>query len=551
MSSAPGRKTADFDILQVRQLYLKNPNNSSPGANIVLTSDGSGGTFFAVARTAQSTLDLIEDVSGRLMDLSGTVSETEVKLQDISGIVYGLGSVISENVMVAGTKSGAVWYTTSGNSWSSVALPMNVNSVAWNGAMWLAGGYGTNVLMYSSDGLIWLAVEGFTILTTVNSVAWNGSIWIAVGINNGDSSKIIASSIDGITWSNPGANLDTIIETPTVVAWSGTKWLVGGTPSNTTVIASSTNGVSWIGAYDGIGITTEISTLIYNGRYWIAGGVGSTNLVYSVDAALWLSVGEASTFVGCNIVTVAWNGTVWVAGGNNINSGILGYSLDGGQTWLEGAYAFTGSVNAVAWNGSGWYASGTNDSGNPITVRSQDGITWEPLTNNISTVVYAIASRRPLPYIGSIINRAVSGAVVNTNQAASFTIYLGYSDTNTISSIYIPPGLMQNVPEGVYSNPFCYADINVGSDTLILSNTAYAAVIGMYGQGYYTTGWKPLQYIGAVNYPSYSVTTDGSITISNLSLVRVNGNNTTAPTTGTFTGYLATITLTYLTVSLL
>lgn len=548
MSSAPGRKTMDLDILQVRKFNIRYPNNSAPDADLVMTADGSGGTFFAIAKTDPTTLALIDDISGQLIDLSDNVSASEVVIQDISGIVYGLGSVISENVMVAGTRLDKVWYTTSGNSWSSVSLNMEIFTIAWNGAMWLAGGTGTNVLMFSSNGLIWRAVTSFTILTTVESVAWNGSIWIAVGINVGNPTKIIAHSVDGIIWTDPGSNLNTIIAIPNTIAWNGVAWYVGGTAVGTVVICSSTDGVNWIGSYNGGISTSKITTIISNGPLLLAGGVGSTNLVCSTNGSSWLAVTEGTTFVGYNISTLAWNGTVAVAGANNLSTGIIGYSLNGGQTWIRASYVFTGSIYSVAWNGSSWYASGINT--NAVIVRSQDGITWTPITNNIPNPIYAIASRRPLPYVGEVLNKVVAAPVANTNQVVSFTIYLDYSSTTAISKIYIPSGLMRNVPAGAYTTSFP-ADIVVGITNLTLNNTAYAAFLGMYGQGYFSPGgWKPIQYIGSVAFPSFSVTTDTSVTINNLGLTNINGGIVTSAPTGTFTGYIVTLTLNYLTASL-
>lgn len=47
MSSAPGRRTIDTDILQVRRILYKTAQNSNIAPSSVLISDGSGGTYWS------------------------------------------------------------------------------------------------------------------------------------------------------------------------------------------------------------------------------------------------------------------------------------------------------------------------------------------------------------------------------------------------------------------------------------------------------------------------------------------------------------------------
>ena len=69
--------------------------------------------------------------------------------------------------------------------------------MAWNGIRWVAGGFGTDSIAYSSDGITWTGVTGKSIFSSYCiGVAWNGTRWVAVGWDT----NTIAYSSDGISW---------------------------------------------------------------------------------------------------------------------------------------------------------------------------------------------------------------------------------------------------------------------------------------------------------------------------------------------------------------
>ena len=73
---------------------------------------------------------------------------------------------------------GINWNTsTNGNS----IISNQVNSVVWNGDLWVAGGTGTNALAYSNDSYAWIAASSSGGLNQCNSVSWNGTKWLAGG----------------------------------------------------------------------------------------------------------------------------------------------------------------------------------------------------------------------------------------------------------------------------------------------------------------------------------------------------------------------------------
>jgi hypothetical protein len=72
------------------------------------------------------------------------------------------------------------------------------NSIAWNGSRWVAVGSGGNTILYSTDGITWLAAASSCFTTAGNGVTWNGSRWVATGSGG----NTIGYSNDGSTWNS-------------------------------------------------------------------------------------------------------------------------------------------------------------------------------------------------------------------------------------------------------------------------------------------------------------------------------------------------------------
>jgi hypothetical protein len=134
----------------------------------------------------------------------------------------------------------------------------------------------------------------------------------------------------------------------------------------------------------------------------------------------------------------------------------------------------------------------------------------------------------------------------------AFTIFLDYSGTNTISRIYIPPGLFSDNTTLSSGGTFT-ADVGadlvfVGKSTVTMNNTRYRFVSGITGSGYVagrTWGPIPGSRIGATAV-HYSVSTDYSVILRGLALGNINGANLSVkPSTGLASGFLATITIFY------
>ena len=378
--------------------YLAGPTGISYSNNIILNANGvalnpaTGSAFYAAPiRNTFGSTTVGADTSSVLFYNTST-----------NEITYGpkssTDSPTSEQFLVAGgTAATRSAYSLDGINWTSVSIPATtgVNSVAWNGSLWLAGG-GASYMAYSSNGINWTRTSPpFTL--TVRALAWNGSLWVAGGTNSGVIGALAYSS-DGINWTS---TTSPITQQVWAVAWNGTLWVAGGGNSgNIGAIAYSPNGINWTSTTSPI--TAVVKALAWNGSLWVAGGQNTSSvgaLATSPDGITWTSRTSPIT----NIVTsVAWNGSLWVAGGSNTGTtGAFATSPDG-ITWTSATCPITNVVNAVAWNGSVWAAGGQNSDGSGVLAYSVDGSNnWTTVTTPTNTNINALASRRILPYVGT------------------------------------------------------------------------------------------------------------------------------------------------------
>jgi len=142
----------------------------------------------------------------------------------------------------------------------------------------------------------------------------------------------------------------------------------------------------------------------------------------------------------------------------------------------------------------------------------------------------------------------------NTNASKSFTIFLDYSAANAIKRVYIPPGMFTNPPlsaGGTFTADVGTDLVFLGNPTVAIRNTTYPFIVGLFANGYVTTGeWQltsPSQIRpGNISYLNVTITADHAATIG-ANLTAINGGNLSVyPSTGTAAGFLAMITVFYL-----
>jgi hypothetical protein len=186
-------------------------------------------------------------------------------------------------------------------------------AVAWNGTMWVIGGYGSGAsLAYSYDGINWKKVT--SVVPYVLGIAYNSSMWIVVGNNGtGAGGDCIGYSYDGISWtlSTSGSNL---IRGANDVEWNGIMWVAVGTR----VTGSPYPGVGAAYSYDGINWTAasgviatgiaQVLNITWNGSRWFACGISTSTyqtMIKSVDGINWTLESSASSLVSNVIYDVS------------------------------------------------------------------------------------------------------------------------------------------------------------------------------------------------------------------------------------------------------
>ena len=308
-------------------------------------------------------------------------------------------------------------YSYDGVNWNGLGKgPFNANGagncVAWNGSLWLAGGYDQSgnsaTIAYSSDGIHW-ALANSPFNNDCYCIAWNGSMWVA----GGDENASLAYSYDGINWTSLGHSVFNILCNG--VAWNGSMWVATGINDGGVPIYYSYDGINWTSGnqiVDSLLLFNIASCIAWNGTMWVLGGQASYApsvliIVYSYDGINWQVNESVNVFTdGCRCL--AWNGYIWVAGGVGNDNETLAYSIDGINWTQADTQIFQYDCYSVAWNGSVWIAGG-QDNTNTLAY-SYDGMNWLGLGTTMfegGNDCYGLASRNVLPYVGTSPVKAV------------------------------------------------------------------------------------------------------------------------------------------------
>jgi len=305
-------------------------------------------------------------------------------------------------LVAGGTGPSIMIYSTDGVTWiasSNGATIFNggvCKAVGWNGFTWVAGASATaaSTLAYSSNGIVWNASPSASLCPSgCNAIVTDGSLWTA-GVT-GPLNTVIYS-YDGIHWYRSITGNSYLTTACFAGAWNGLVWLLGG--SGTYNLIYSNDGLSWFPSNNGNTIFTKCQALAWNGSLWLAGGTpgtGRTNTIaYSYDGINWTGI-SADLRTSCN--AIAWSGSIWTAGGTDPSNNTLIYSTDG-FTWRQAtnnSTLFT-SCNTITWTGTVFIAGGA---GTQSFLNSYDGINWTPITSadTLLSVCNASAVNKVLP----------------------------------------------------------------------------------------------------------------------------------------------------------
>ncbi len=254
--------------------------------------------------------------------------------------VFGHG--FSGDTMVHWSKDGKNWNPSTGDrvvvdNGDAVSL----QALGCNEEICIALAY-YGVIIYSEDnGKSWTNATGdqFSneIIVLGSFVAVNDEKY-CVAISKKSAKTNILHSYKGKIWKTPTRNIFTgNIELYCVAHGNGSNWVVVG---NGGIGFSSDNGQTWAPAKGGDFTTDSFSSVVYNGKIWVASG--SSFIVYSSDGQYWTKSDTNNT----NIEThLCWNGTIWVSGG--YQSPAIRWSDDITKPWNSTPDTFFKKIDSV------------------------------------------------------------------------------------------------------------------------------------------------------------------------------------------------------------
>ena len=270
-----------------------------------------------------------------------------------SGTTNNLNGVIwSGSRFVAVGDSGSVLTSPDGVTWASRASGTmdSLFGVSWSGNQFVAVGGrppllgvdpGHGTILTSADGVSWTSrVTGTT--SPLHGIAWTGAQFVAVG----DAGAVL-TSVDGITWTPRTSGTSDDLRS---VAWSGTDLIAVGTFgfNSSGVVLSSSDGISWgqLNVNPGTGGPFDgLLAVAWSGTQFVAAGDHVYTATSGALGALWnqQTSGTANLLSGA-----AWSGTQFVVVGA---SGTVLTSPDG-VTWTLQASGTANTLSGVTSSGT-------------------------------------------------------------------------------------------------------------------------------------------------------------------------------------------------------
>jgi hypothetical protein len=440
-------------------------------------------------------------------------------------------------------------------------------------AWWVAGGVGlTGVasLGYTTDpsgatGWTKAASADISNLASINAVAFSPFTqrWLAVGAGATGSTgtNILYSDASGVTWTSttlataatPVITLHTCIwnqlPTPTTVSNAG-RWLVGGTRNDGGVnnvdvsnsasvyISTDVSGIAtpWTPVAGTGAILSQVYSLAYNGRVWIAAGVratdggggGSTStLMRTTDptgASGWVGITATNTIVdGFDTAarSITWNpadGGMWIATGENTatTGSSMIYSLDvsgSAGTWRSvreaNSICFSGEGTGLAYTGDRWFAVGEGNRTIVATTGANAAVasaaTWTPVSHGTSmtrATDIAYTGRRLIATgsgagstTGVILSTDNTGASWSAGPSTGFSDVLGGGTSIAFEASYDGVGRIIATGRSATNVMSVSAD---GGSTWSVPSTQFSSTntVETTTQPLFTTGANNVAYVG-------------------------------------------------------
>jgi hypothetical protein len=260
-------------------------------------------------------------------------------------------------------------------SWDDIVLPVHQiwTDIAWNGTVFCAVAYGSNIVATSPDGIVWTQHTMPFAEGAWWAIAWNGTVFCTVAYGTSRA----ATSPDGETWTERTL--------PASAEW-GAICAKGATFCAISIGSDSTG-------------TDVAATSADDGENWTARTLPSTSFWRAIasDGTQFCAIAGRTTPYGalpngCDIAAtspdgitwtprtlpsdlgwtgIAWNGSVFCAVASGWSSGVSAATSADGATWTIQSLASYDWVD-VAWNGTEFCALALGN----VTATSADGVVW-------------------------------------------------------------------------------------------------------------------------------------------------------------------------------
>ena len=378
---------------------------------------------------------------------------------------------------------------------------------------WLAVGVGspaspTRTALYSSNGIAWTSavVSSTDTSLQLNTCAWNqldvsasaAGRWLVGGISGGGASSVslfISSDVTGQNWT-PIAGTGDILSQVYSLAYNGRVWIAAGSPatsSGSTSTLMRTTDPSGATGWQGIA-ATNISTSGFD--------TAARSVTWNADQQMWVATGENTG----NTADASFSSVI--------------YSLDvtgSAGTWRtvreSNSVCFSGEGTGIAFTGDKWLASGEGNNQIVATTGSAASAastaSWTPIAHGT-----ALTRASDIAYTGSRLiatgagTGSTNGVILSTDNSGgvwsaapatpgpAFTDALGGATSITFEASY------EGVGRAVATGRSATNSLSVSTDggaTWLAPSVQYATLDASSSattQPLFTTGGNSVAYVG-------------------------------------------------------
>jgi len=276
------------------------PNGYTFTSDYMIILGGSGSTSLSYSYDSKVFIP-IADSNSLITNIK------DIKWNGYKWIATGNTAVYSNN--------GIIWNEISSISTFFSGGSDAILSIAWHFDRWIMTGKETNPIIYSYNGVNWYNDTNISSVAgnTVNSVYYNGKIWLAGGVVAGTDTSSISYSYDAITWYSSSSGNVTITNSCNKFDWNGVKWGACGSGINS--IAYSVDGIRWFFVDNSLTLINTGNDILWNGSQWICVGSKGTNgnatpIATSTDGQIWTNLLTAPTASECK--SISWTGKQWI-----------------------------------------------------------------------------------------------------------------------------------------------------------------------------------------------------------------------------------------------